>query len=154
MKKIKLLGINLGIVIAVSLLMGGCSQTFTHVDKQESITSLDFTKYKNDNFLITPGDYGENYEALGMFSFTIYPEANYVSDKAQDNDSNEKFLKWKQGIVAPQEVLDLAYKTAITKNANAITHFKIKNIDKVMNDGIHSFVVTGLEISGLLIKRK
>ena len=135
------------ILIAIS----GCSQKYTHLDKKEVITSLDFTKYQKNNFLITPGDYGEDYEALGMFSFTIYPEANFVKNT---KDKNSHLKMWKQETIFPQDVLDLAYKTALTKGANAITHFKIKSAPNTKHDGIQYFNIIGLEISGLLIKRK
>ena len=86
-----------------------------------------------------------------MFSFTIYPEANFVKD---NKDRNSQIMMWKQETIFPQDVLDLAYKTAVAKGANAITHFKIKPATDTNHDGKQYFTITGLEISGLLIKRK
>ena len=34
------------------------SQQFQHIDKEKIISSLDFTKYQKNDFLITPGEYG------------------------------------------------------------------------------------------------
>jgi len=131
------------------LLFSGCSQKFTHLDKQESISSLDFTKYQKNNFLITPGEYGGNYTAMGIFTFKIYPEANYIKIK----EKNRQTGKWISEYLSSQEVLDLAYETAIKKGANAITHFKMNNTFKDIYDGKQFFTLYGLEMSGLLIKR-
>ena len=146
MKKI----ISLAVVTALSFGLVGCSQKFTHINKQESISSLDFTKYQKKNFLITPGEYGDNYTAMGIFTFTVYPEANFI-----ERDNTRKiYYKWVSKDISSQEILDLAYETAIKKGADAITHFNMKVTTKMINDGIENFVIDGLEISGLLIKRE
>lgn len=145
------------IVLIASVLIGitGCKQKYVSVPKQEVITSLDFTKYQQKGFLITPGTYGENYESLGMFSFTVYPESSYFYKKDMNNKHIQKRMKkWHQGVVLSQEVLDLAYATAIKKGADAITHFNITNPIKILNDGERDFTIEGLKINGLLIKRK
>ena len=144
MKKI----ISLVVVTVLSLGFSGCSQKYTHVDKQEVISSLDFTKYQKNDFLITPGEYGDNYTAMGIFTFTVYPESNYIK-----TTSGRKSKNWVSKDISSQEILDLAYETAVKKGANAITHFKIRATTKMLNDGIQNFSVTGLEMSGLLIKR-
>ena len=144
MKKI----ISLVVVTVLSLGFSGCSQKYTHVDKQEVISSLDFTKYQKNDFLITPGEYGDNYTAMGIFTFTVYPESNYIK-----TTSGRKSKNWVSKDISSQEILDLAYETAVKKGANAITHFKIRTTTKMLNDGIQNFSVTGLEMSGLLIKR-
>ena len=144
MKKI----ISLVLITALGLGFVGCSQKFTHIDKQKSISSLDFTKYQEKNFLITPGEYGDNYTAMGIFTFTVYPEANCIK-----TNSSQTHCQWISENISSQEILDLAYETAVKKGANAITHFKIRSTDKMLNDGIQNFSVYGLEMSGLLIKR-
>ncbi len=144
MKKI----VSLVVVTVLSLGFSGCSQKYTHVDKQEVISSLDFTKYQKNDFLITPGEYGDNYTAIGIFTFTVYPESNYIKTTSGRNSKN-----WVSKDISSQEILDLAYETAVKKGANAITHFKIRATTKILNDGIQNFSVTGLEMSGLLIKR-
>ena len=145
MKKI----ISLAVVTALSFGLVGCSQKFTHIDKQKSISSLDFTKYQKNNFLITPGEYGDNYTAMGIFTFTVYPEANYI-----ETHSREIPHKWVSKHISSQEILDLAYETAIKKGADAITHFKMKATTKMLSDGRENFFINGLEMSGLLIKRE
>ena len=142
--KLKILGT---VLLLFSLL--GCGPTITHVPKMQHIASLDFTKYQKDGFLITPGEYGENYEALGLFSFILSAEANLVS-----KDEMNRFRVWEIEEIKPQEILDIACDTAVEKGADAITHFTIKNGTKTMHDGESSFTINTIEISGLLIKRK
>ena len=104
--------------------------------------------------MITPGEYGDNYTAMGIFTFTVYPEANYTETVSRNEEGEEtKSGKWISETLSSQEILDLAYQTAIKKGANAITHFKISATTKILNDGMRNFSVTGLEMSGLLIKR-
>ena len=145
---------SLAVITALSLGFSGCSQKYTHIDKQENISSLDFTKYQKKNFLITPGEYGDNYTAIGIFTFTVYPEANYIETINKNNeDEEQKTGKWISKNLSSQEILDLAYQTALKKGGNGITHFKIRNTSEMYNDGMHIFSINGLEMSGLLIKR-
>jgi len=138
-------------LLAVIMIFTSCAQKFNHLEKKEIITSLDFTKYQENGFLITPGGYGENYTSLGIFTFTIYAEANYIEQKKDDGTITGK---WKSEILDSQDILDLAYKTALEKGANAITHFKIKSYTTLEYDGRRNFGRDTLEISGLLIKRE
>jgi len=149
MKKI----ISLAVVTALSFGLVGCSQKFTHIDKQKSISSLDFTKYQKKDFLITPGEYGDNYTAMGIFTFTVYPEANYIGTTSKTDEGETTSGKWISKNLSSQEILDLAYTTALKKGANAITHFKMNTTTKMLNDGRQNFFINGLEMSGLLIKR-
>ncbi|MEA2017093.1 MAG: hypothetical protein U9N59_01485 [Campylobacterota bacterium] len=143
------------IVLAATLLVvvSGCSQNITHVPQAQLITSLDFTKYKENNFLMTPGEYGGDYEALGIFNFTIVAEANYEIPE-EERKSNQPKKIWVSKDIKAQEVLDLAYETAVKKGADAITHFKMKSGIILKDDGMSMFSIDTLEVSGLLIKRK
>jgi hypothetical protein len=144
-------------LIILGLLFSGCSRKermLNYIPKSEIISSLDFTKYSKRGFLITPSDYGSNYEALGIFNFTVYPEANTNLVKINGFNIQLEALEWKQKEINHQEILDFVYKTALEKGADAITHFKIRNVEKIVNDGIENVYIQGLEVEGLLIKRK
>ena len=134
--------------LLVGTIFTGCSQKITHVDATSKTLSLDFTKYQKNKFLITPGEYGGDYTAVGMFTFIKYPESDFVENKKHYEKSY-----WSQKTVKEQEVLDLAYESAKSRGADAITHFKISPIIKNMNDGLKDFTITGIKITGLLIKR-
>jgi hypothetical protein len=71
-----------------------------------------------------------------------------------DEQGNYTISSWKKEEINHQEILDFVYKTALEKGADAITHFKIKNVERVINDGIENVYLQGLEVEGLLIKRK
>ncbi len=149
MKNLKLLSALTALVLILSFT--GCSQKFTHLDREGAITNLDFTKYQKDGFLITPGDYGADYTSVGLFTFTIYAEADFILIKNKHTGHTAK--RWKSKQINPQDILDIVYETALQKDANAITHFKIKNIFTPTNDGQRIFNRDTLEVSGLLIKR-
>jgi len=152
MKKFK----QILIILSVIFLFENCaSQQFQHIDKEKIISSLDFTKYQKNDFLITPGEYGADYTTIGIFTFTIYAEANYIIVEEIDSEGEKyNFGKWISNDISAKDILDLAYQTALKKGANAMTHFKLKNISKTIYDGKNEFIVNGLEMSGLLIKRE
>ena len=138
------------VVAGIAIWFSGCSQKITHVDKQEFVSSLDFSKYQKDGFLITPGEFGENYTSLGIFTFKVTAEMNY---KIKSNSNQRSRKTWQATPIKTQEILDLAYETAKEKGADAITHFKMKLDASLSNDGQKSFAIPYYEISGLLIKR-
>jgi hypothetical protein len=149
-------------LLIFAIAFSGCSQKkqesetlkvrkFKKISKAELIMSFDFTKYSEKGFLITPSHYGSNYETLGLFTFIIYPEAEAFE---YDSLFGKKDIVWETKKIDSQEILDFAYKTALKKGANAITHFKIRNVLKTVNDGVENVYIQGLEVEGLLIKRK
>ena len=150
MLKIKSL-VPLSIILAVVISMTGCAQKFIHLDKKETVASLDFTKYQEKGFLITPNTYGGNYESIGLFYFTIEAEADFKSVK---DERGRSFKQWVSKDIDTNEVLKLAYETAKNKGSDAITNFKIKNFTVTKSDGSSMFSIDAVEISGLLIKRK
>jgi len=136
--------------MSLVLVLTGCmtTQKFTHVQKQEVIRTLDFTKYQEKGFLITPGDYSEEHDDLGMFSLSVYPEARFESPSIE-----ETYPRWVYDDVDTHEVLDLLYEEAVKKGADAAIHFKIDNTTRHYFDGQQNFEISGLEISGSFIRR-
>lgn len=130
-----------------------------HVDKVETVSGLDFTKYKAKNFLITPGVCGEDHEALGIYTFSVYPEMNFkkypqTQPVMWGAQGEYDIVGWVPEPLSPEEILDFVYNTAIAKGADAITHFRIKKVHTSFHDGMEMIPVTGFEVEGLLIKRK
>ena len=142
------------ICLSLLILFTGCSRNISHIKNEVITSSIDFSKYLEKGFLITPGEYGGNYNALGIFVFTVYPDANLETKqyKAADGTRAES-SRWFVTKIKTQEVIDIAYKTAIDKGADGITNFKIRNINKTINDGVGIVSIDGIEIEGLLIKR-
>lgn len=139
-------------VLILVVLLGGCAPALSNIPRQTEIIGFDFSKYSEKGFLITPGEYGENYEAIGLITFSIYPEATKILSGKTARDSEE--IYWKIGKIAPEEVIELAYQEAIHRKADAITHFSISFDTKTYFDGLVAVKITGVKVSGLLIKRK
>jgi len=135
-------------LLIIIILLNGCAPSLTHIPRQTLIVGFDFSKYSQKGFLITPGEYGENYETIGLLTFSIFPEAN----KKQGQD--DQFSSWSIDKIDPAEVIELAYQEAIKRKADAITHFRINFSSKTYSDWDGFVELKGVEVSGLLIKRK
>ena len=154
--------LKIGSVVCSGLLLivfNGCvvkERSITKFEKSNSISSLDFTDYMKKDFLITPGTYGNDYVALGMFTFAMYSEVNYIETTVEDEKGKKVIIgEWiTKELVKPDEVLAQAYETAIKKGSDAITHFTVSPTVKNEFDGVSNVSIPGLKMSGLLIKRK
>lgn len=168
------------LILLITTVACATSPSLNHIPKKTEIVGFDFSKYSEKGFLITPGEYGENYEAIGLLKFRIYPESNEVES------IKEHRYDWEIEEINSEEVIELAYQEAIKRDANAITHFKTKYVDlegfevirlKNNNKGclmprydeeyifirvipyvnvitVVSEMFVGIEVEGLLIKRK
>ena len=141
-------------VLLLIIFLCACAPTPDYIRKERLVVGVDFTKYQKKGFLITPGEYGEDYESIGYLYFTIFPDAtNTTRTAGKVRCKGRWYMGWCMGDVDYQEVLDLVYETAMSKGANALTHLKMKSINKTPNF-FDAPTIRGLEVSGLLIKRK
>jgi hypothetical protein len=148
------------------LIAGGCAPALDRIPRQTKIVGFDFSEYSKKGFLITPGEYGEDYETIGLLTFSIYPEAKKVDVIhgtivglepgwiPLETTANMLEKQWIMEVVNPSEVIELAYQQAIKRGADAITHFKIEYDKKEYLDGYRPLEITGVQVTGLLIKRK
>lgn len=136
--------------IILLLLTSACAPSLNQISRQIEIVGYDFTKYSQKGFLITPGVYGENYESIGLLTFSIYPGAK----KVKTLKNRQQYWEWEIEKIDPAEVIELAYQEAIKRNADAITHFHIKFDSKSYLDAVDIITITGIQVEGLLIKRK
>lgn len=131
------------------LLVSACGPTIKHIPRQVEVVGFDFTKYSEKGFLITPGEYGEDYETIGLLTFSVYPEANRENNPKAGPAASR--FNWVIENINPSEAIEIAYQEAIKRGADAITHFEI-DFDKRKYPGPGVYV-TGVQVSGLLIKR-
>jgi hypothetical protein len=147
---------NISCLLILLFMASACAPSLKHIPKETEIIGFEFSEYSNKGFLITPGEYGENYETIGLLTFSIYPEANKfeVARRKTQPGKPATDKKWKIETINPLEAIELAYQEAIKRGADAITHFKIHFDSKEYVDGITIVKITGVQVSGLLIKRK
>lgn len=143
---------TLVIIIIVGCYLTSCAGAGINlIPKQTIIIGIDLTKYSEKGFLITPGEYGEDYVSIGMFRFSVFPSAEKITIPKRGAAPYTQRTEWKTETIDLQEVMNLAYETAIAKNANAITHLKIESIHKTYANTV---TIDAIEVSGLLIRRK
>lgn len=157
---------KIAIVSFALLLMASCSvqmQELTKIEGYSIMNKIDFRKYSDKGFLITPEKYSGEYHAIGMIDFLRMPGAVYV--KRTKLDENNKPVKADFGHPAETEknwvpeninmdvVLEELYKQCVALGADAIINFNIEP-NSVLHGGITNPVtVEGVRITGFAIKR-
>jgi len=138
--------------IIMLLLLFGCASGPSHIPGHTEIAYLDLSTYSQWGFLITPGDYGGDYETIGMISISEYAAATKKRVKSERGNYLER---WTFSSVDPDLLIEKAYDKAISLGANAITRFVIKPESKPFEmTSIGLISIPGYSVSGMLIKRK
>jgi len=60
-------------------LLASCSARITYIPERSTFYGLDFTRFSDKGFLITPEKYLNEYQSVGLITYTYLPEANYVA---------------------------------------------------------------------------
>ena len=154
------------IIISIALLFifAGCIKrgNIKHREEEKIIEGIDFTWYSKKGFLITAGDYGEDFESIGMFTFTIYPAShriekeNTIIDEKIDGSRDEEIVKtyiWKQEKPNLQKLFDFIYQEALSKKADGIINLRVDFVAKTFMDGDYVESILGIKVDGFLIKR-
>lgn len=147
---------KLNLVLALPLIftLSACSlPKRDFIPKEETIVGIEFTKHSNNGFLFTPGEYGEDYSTIGLLTFSIYPDARKVTLPTVERGQESSKIKWEVDEIDPSKVIELAYQEATKRGADAITHFKINFNTKSYPDETRVVEITGVQVSGQLIKR-
>ena len=151
------------IIIILSLIMLiSCSQ-LKYVPKFEHIFVLDFTKYNDLGFLITPESYNGKYESIGLLHFIFRPEANLITieidiplseSMQKETGGKYKTIKkhWVMGEFNQQLILDIAYEESVKFGGDAVINFIIYPNDKAYNTS-PPLIIPGIEVHGFIIKR-
>lgn len=150
------------LLICMSLIVSACSIKLKHIRGYESKMVLDFTKYTEQGFLITPFKYLGDYESIGIITVKVMPEANFISKKimkakypASSADEYDLEEWWEIEDINSEMVIDILYESAVEMGADAIVEFDIEVINQRYGYGIAANPVTlyGYEMSGYAIKR-
>ena len=144
MKKIALL-------LLVGVILTGCTMT-KHLDSTSTFYGIDFRKYVEEDFLITPEKYIGEYDGISIVSYIITPELNYVDINPQDFE----VPKWYVEYIDIQQAVDSLYTFCIEWGANAIINFEAIEhpVQVPMPSGVMKEMDVGIKLSGFAIKRK
>ena len=150
----------------ISLLLMSCGPTLTELQtiyESKNFYAIDFTKYSQNGFLITPEKYLGDYVSIGIVRYEAYPGANYrlISNKPNPDYKLNSMVPqmitikgWSIDKISIQEVLDGMYDQCKQMGADALINFDIK-YETIPYTGISNPVtINGYTISGFAIKRK
>lgn len=149
--------IKLGTMLLQLLLVviSGCAPQIKYIPAETSLITVDFSKYAKTGFLITPHDYSGEYEAMGLISISVVPEARLVS-KSYKHSSGPTATKemWDIGQLDINTIIEALHKRAVSLGADAIIDFKVTTVERQHGEGtLKSVKITGYELEGFAIKR-
>lgn len=140
-------------LFVIAVLFISCSAT-KPIERSELFSGIDFRKYTENNFFITPLEYTQPYEPIGLINFTMYPEVKDVPSTYSSSDGyilmDSNGQRWFIGNIQTSDAVDKIYRYCTEMKADALMMFDVNVVYK--NNGALS--VPGLEISGFAIKRK
>lgn len=154
------------IAFCSALALASCS-----MPSKIDVTYVDYNKYYQEGFLITPGQYYQEYEPCGEIFISVTPGytqqttvqtttinnngynryGNYVIGGKKQETVQQTTLVTQKGdkeIRTIDDVVEIAVKEAKERGANALSNFKC---DIVYNPNLNTII--RYEISGFCIKR-
>ncbi len=151
--------------LVVLAILSSCTtvKELQNIYETKNFFAIDFTKYTEAGFLITPEKYIGDYESVGIVRYEVYPGAIYKVVSTQLNPAygntkvEQKYIqvkKWEIKTISMQDAIEGLYKSCKEMKADALVNFDIK-YDVVPYVGISNPVqINGYVISGFAIKRK
>lgn len=136
-----------------AILFISCSTT-KPIERSEYLSGIDFRKYTADNFYITPLEYTQPYDPVGIVNFTMYPSVKNLPGNYSNKDGyilmDANGQNWFIENIDASDAVDKIYQHCKNMNADALMLFNINTVYKV-NGALN---VPGIEITGFAIKRK
>jgi len=149
------------LIFLFSIFLIGCAITIYNIDPINEYFSIDFSKYTEIGFLITPVNYTGKYESIGMVEYKLIPGAKYLStSKRYDPTIYESIpsgYTWIFDDIEFSQAVDSIYFMAKSMGANAIMNFNFSIVyNEVFNNPMiysNSIKIPGYRITGFAIKR-
>lgn len=137
------------------------------VPRQERLFGIDFSKYSNQGFFITPEKYNGEYESVGLLSYEYLPSGEYLTGGMSDvrnssynpNDKNSSYFLpvkyWHFEKINVEQVMDSVFKICKNMGADALVNFEImEKSDDIGANSLNPSTRFGYTITGFAIKRK
>lgn len=144
-------------LVAVLLILIGCTSHITHFAGYYNTNVIDFTSYAEEGFLFTPEPYMGEYQSLGLIKISVRGEAHWVEKPKDPRNAYTQHpgtrYHWVTRTPRMQEVLDTTYAAALSLGGNAIARFSVIPTVEVQTDGPKPIAISGYEVSGFVIKR-
>ena len=117
------------------------------------VKAFDFSKYTDQGFLITPEEYLDDYQSIGIITVTQWPAVHKQDRRVQAPNSPDGYKlveEYFSETIDVKKTVEKIYQEAKAMGADAITNFKVTSTSR-QNGNLR---VQGVEISGFAIKRK
>jgi hypothetical protein len=146
----------------------GCKtlEELKYVSKNEILVGIDFRKYTDQGFFITPEKYLGEYYSIGLISYDYLPAGEYKSvgikrnpNYNKENLNTPEYIEVKEWLfekVHVEQVMDSVYYYCTKLGADALVNFNIVPKIYTYGFGIYSNppTIQGITISGFAVKRK
>ena len=144
----------LGLLLFALILLFSCAPYVSRIPGNTLLVKIDFSKYSKEDFLITPYEYRGDYEAIGLISNKVAPEAHLVEKNIDNAGVTITKKEWQVEFIDVKKMIDELYKNAINMGANAIVDLKnFSSSEVIMVSSTKSITIESLEIRGFAIKR-
>ena len=141
----------------VAILSAGtisCS-TVTYIPAATQFYAIDFSKYTELGFLITPEKFIGEYESIGIVAVDSYPEYKNSGLERNNQGAIIDVGSWQSAPLPINEVIDKVYDQSKAMGANALMNFKTEAISRSVDIGNSKILtIDGTRVSGFAIKRK
>ena len=151
MKKEKTMKKVLVLICAVLFLMMNCAPTIEKIQPVELSFKIDFSKYSDNNFLITPLKYNGDYKSIGLVQVIAYQGAKL--DKMLRNKNSVP--SWRKDKLDLKKYIESLYQMSVEMGADAIIEFHVTELEKNLAiNTLYPVDILGYKLTGFAIKRK
>ncbi|RLD45663.1 MAG: hypothetical protein DRI89_00265 [Bacteroidetes bacterium] len=152
------------IVLTITILTSCTSlEKISFIPGEENLYGIDFKRYSDEGFLVTPEKYLGEYESIGLLTYELVPSSNYRRTGRQPNpnyvhgstSSGPQFYdiyKWVDEKMDTQQALDSLYNICVKNGANGLMNFRTEEITRAYLGVENPHTVIGIRLSGFAIK--
>lgn len=116
-------------IILLALISSACAGPKTVArDEVVNVTGYDFSEYTDQGFLITPEQYLDDYQSIGLITVTQWPAVRKTERRVPDSDSPNGYRTVEEFYpedINVEKAIDEIYKIAKDMGADAITRFDV-----------------------------
>ncbi len=129
-------------IIVVCFALSACTKN-VNLKRQVTVSVMDFTKYSDQGFLITPYEYAADYETLGFVEVEVRPAV--VIDKTDKVDESTGIRKsdFSVGPIMLEDAIEQMVERAKDLGADALVSFEYESV---------VFVVEGRSVEGAVLR--
>jgi hypothetical protein len=145
-------------LVPLLLAAGGCTNTVNNIEGYSLTSSLDFTEYAEEGFLITPEGYEGEYQSRGLLRISMQPSAARIEGNPETVNAPEgNYVQdgWMVERLTTEQVVKRLHQQAQDMGADAIVRVDIARKEVSHSVGPTERVfLPQYEVSGFAIKRQ